>query len=102
MDVTGQLNTIRENAHQMSRALWSLAAALIAAYIVETFVGAPWWIYVMLFIRPAIGFAKALTDEPAMRKAPDGRFGERPVSDTDTVIDLEANAFAWEASGLPD
>jgi hypothetical protein len=102
MDVTDQLNAIREKAHQMSRALWSLAAAAIAAYIVETFVGAPWWVYVMFFVRAAIGFATALTDEPAMRKAPDDRFGERPVSDTDTVIDLEASAFAWEASGLPD
>jgi hypothetical protein len=49
----------------MRSALWLLVFAAIAAYLVWTFGGAPWWVYALLFTRSVFGFARALIGEPA-------------------------------------
>lgn len=102
MNITDHCNAIHKKANQMRTALWSLVAAASAAYLVWKFGGgAPWWVYAMLFARTVVGFAQALTDEPAMQKASDDCFGELPISARDAAIcDIEKSAFAWEASGL--
>lgn len=103
MNMTDYCNAIHQKANQMASALWSLVAAVIAAYLVWTFGGAPWWVYALLFTRSVVGFAQALTDEPAIQKASDDCFGELPISASDAAVcDFDKGAFAWEASGLPD
>jgi hypothetical protein len=102
MNMTDHCNALHEKANQMRGALWSLVFAAIAAYLVSSFgSGAPWWVYAMLFTRSVVGFAQALTDEPAMQKASDDRFGQLPISARDAAIcDFEKGAFAWESSGF--
>src|SRR5512145_1843309 len=94
MDMTDHCNAIHKQANQMRSALWSLFFAAIAACLVWAFGGAPWWVYAMLFARSVVGFAQALTNDPAPQKASDDCVGELPDSD------FEKGAFGWEASGL--
>jgi hypothetical protein len=65
MNVTDHCNAIHKQANQMRSALWLLVFAAIAAYLVWTFGGAPWWVYALLFTRSVFGFARALIGEPA-------------------------------------
>ena len=74
-------NAIHEKANQAGNALCSFVFAAIAAYLLWTFgepvlirkfgSGAPWWVYVLPFVRSAGELARMLADEPATQDAAD-------------------------------
>ena len=78
MDFIDHCNLVHKKANQMRSALLSLVVASIAAYLVYTLGGAPWWLYAVLFARFVVEFAQALSDEPVTPKASDDCFGELP------------------------
>jgi hypothetical protein len=60
MNITDHRNAIHKQANQMRSASWSLVFAAIAAYLVWTFGGAPWWVYMLLFTRFFLDLLKGL------------------------------------------
>jgi hypothetical protein len=85
MNFTDHCKAIHKQANQMRSASWSLFFGAIAAYLIGTFGGSPWWVYVLLFTPSLFGFAQVLADDPATQKVLDGHSVELADSDVDNA-----------------